>query len=187
MERIVTFPVSPFYLVGFVGFPIFQTILNSGIRILQFYSGFFQSLLQSRIQPERKSLNPERLNKQLSLDEKVDDGKLCRGVEMVMEKLGISCDPDGEKLQERLGLDGLSLLFEEKEPTSEELKEAFEVFDENRDGYIDAEELRRVLCDLGFMEGLELEECKRMIASFDTNGDGRIDFTEFAKIMEISF
>ncbi|XP_042499495.1 probable calcium-binding protein CML46 [Macadamia integrifolia] len=185
--------VFAFYLVGFVGFPIFQRIQNSAIRILQFYSGFFQSQLDVvvdtdlNVQPKKKSPNPQRLNKQLSFHEKVDDGKLCRGVEMVMEKLGISCDPDGEKLQEKLGLDGLLHLFEEKDPTFEELKEAFEVFDENRDGYIDAGELQRVLFDLGFVEGLELGDCKRMIAAFDTNEDERIDFNEFEKIMENSF
>ncbi|KAJ4973891.1 hypothetical protein NE237_007065 [Protea cynaroides] len=180
------YTVSPFNLVGFVGLLQSQRILNSAIRILQFYSGF-GSLLQSQIQPERKSPDPECLKKELSFDEKVDDGKLCRGVEMVMEKLGISCDPDGEKLQERLRLDGLLQLFEEKDPTSDELKEAFQAFDENRDGYIDAEELQRVLCALGFVERLELGECKRMIAAFDTNEDGLIDITEFVKILEISF
>ncbi|KAJ4960567.1 hypothetical protein NE237_020477 [Protea cynaroides] len=190
-------PVSPISLVGVVGFLIFLRVLNWAFRIPKFYSSF-QFLLQSHlnlvfgensnVQSEKKNPNPERLDKQLILDGKVDDEKLHRGeVEMVMEKLGICCDPDGDKLQEKLGLDELLNLFEEKDPTSEEVKEAFKVFDENRDGYIDAEELQRVFCALGFVEGSELRDCKRMIGAFDTNGDGRIDFTEFVKFLEIGF
>lgn len=106
---------------------------------------------------------------------------------MVMEKMGISCKPDGERLPERLGLDELSILFEEKEPSLEEVKEAFDVFDDNKDGYIDAGELHRVLCSLSFQERFEVKDCRRMIAALDTNGDGRMDFSEFVKFMENSF
>uniref|UniRef100_A0A5B6Z019 Putative calcium-binding protein CML45 n=1 Tax=Davidia involucrata TaxID=16924 RepID=A0A5B6Z019_DAVIN len=125
--------------------------------------------------------------KQSSFKEKTDDGNLCReDVEMVMERLGIVCHSEGEKLQERLGSSDLSQLFEE-EPSLDEVKEAFDVFDENRDGFVDARELQRVLRVLGFKEGLEMDKCRRMIGSFDENGDGKIDFNEFLKFMENSF
>ncbi|ESR56647.1 hypothetical protein CICLE_v10024475mg, partial [Citrus x clementina] len=81
----------------------------------------------------------------------------------------------------------LSRLFEEKEPSLEEVKDAFDVFDENKDGFIDALELQRVLCILGMKEGFQLENCKKMIKTFDENGDGSIDFKEFVKFMESSF
>ncbi|KAL0431721.1 UNVERIFIED_CONTAM: putative calcium-binding protein CML46 [Sesamum radiatum] len=71
-------------------------------------------------------------------------------------------------------------------PNLEEVKEAFDVFDSNRDGFIDAEELQKVLCALGLKEGSEMENCRRMIGLFDENGDGRIDFDEFVKFMESS-
>ncbi|XP_042503196.1 probable calcium-binding protein CML46 [Macadamia integrifolia] len=198
-KKTITSPLCPFYLVGLAGFIFFLEVLDWAIRIHKFYSttSGFQSFLQSQLDlvcgtnnsntqsEEKKKPNPE-LNKQLSFQ--IDDGKLCRGeVEMVMEKLGISCDPNGEKLEEKLGFQELSRLFEEKDPTSEELTDAFEVFDENRDGYIDAEELQRVLCALGFLEGSKPRDCNKMIGAFDTNGDGRIDFTEFVKFMEMSF
>ncbi|XP_057481135.1 probable calcium-binding protein CML46 [Actinidia eriantha] len=123
-----------------------------------------------------------------SSEEKTEDGHMCREeVEVVMGKLGISCSPEGGKFQERLGSDDLSNLFEEKEPSLEEVKEAFNVFDEDRDGFIDAKELQSVLCGLGFKEGLEMQRCRSMIAAFDENGDGRIDFTEFVKFMESTF
>ncbi|CAK9186078.1 unnamed protein product [Ilex paraguariensis] len=78
---------------------------------------------------------------------------------MVMTKLGIFCHPEDEKLQERLGSDDVTNLFDEKEPSLEEVKGAFYVFDENRDGFIDAMDLQRVLCALGLKEGLEIENC----------------------------
>ncbi|EYU34653.1 hypothetical protein MIMGU_mgv1a026006mg, partial [Erythranthe guttata] len=82
-------------------------------------------------------------------------------------------------------------LFEERSPCLDEVKEAFDVFDENRDGFIDAKELQKVLCALGLNEGLneglEMDKCRRMIGVFDENGDGRIDFDEFVKFMEINF
>ncbi|RZC67626.1 hypothetical protein C5167_011323 [Papaver somniferum] len=64
---------------------------------------------------------------------------------------------------------------------------AFDVFDDNRDGFIDANELQKVLSALGIREGLTLENCNIMIRRFDDNSDGRIDFNEFVKLMENSF
>ncbi|RZC88784.1 hypothetical protein C5167_031159 [Papaver somniferum] len=121
-------------------------------------------------------------------EEKEDDGKLSReDVEMVMHKMRLTCSQDGEKIQERLGLDELLGLFEEKEPSVDEVRGAFDVFDENRDGFIDATELQKVLFALGIREGLTLENCNIMIRRFDDNSDGRIDFNEFVKLMEHSF
>ncbi|KAK9278798.1 hypothetical protein L1049_028377 [Liquidambar formosana] len=102
-----------------------------------------------------------------------------------MEKLGISCDPNGDKLQERLGSNEVANLFEEEEPSLEEVKEAFEIFDENSDGFIDAKELKKVICTLGFMVVSDVE-CERMIRVFDDNGDGKIDFNEFVRLVENS-
>ncbi|KAA8542444.1 hypothetical protein F0562_023420 [Nyssa sinensis] len=99
-----------------------------------------------------------------------------------MEKLGFFCNPE----QKGLGFDEIATLFSEEEPSSEELKEAFDLFDLNSDGFIDAEELDRVLYTLGFTEVSKVE-CQRMITVFDDNGDGRIDFDEFVKLVENSF
>ncbi|KRH16684.1 hypothetical protein GLYMA_14G170400v4 [Glycine max] len=77
--------------------------------------------------------------------------------------------------------------FEEQEPSLEEVKQDFDVFDENKDGFIDDEELQRVLCILGLKEAAKLENCHKMIRIFDTNQDGRIYFIEFVKIMENCF
>lgn len=104
-----------------------------------------------------------------------------------MGNLGIFCSQESEEqLNESYGCEEISRLFEQ-EPSLEEVKQAFDVFDVNKDGFIDAEELQRVLCVLGLKQGLKLENCNSMINTFDEDGDGRIDFQEFVKFMENSF
>ncbi|ESW34126.1 hypothetical protein PHAVU_001G126700 [Phaseolus vulgaris] len=66
----------------------------------------------------------------------------------------------------------------------EELKEAFAVFDTDRDGRISAEELLRVFRAIGD-ERCTLEECRRMIEGVDRNGDGFVCFEDFSRMMEL--
>ncbi|KAL8229176.1 hypothetical protein R6Q57_014076 [Mikania cordata] len=75
-------------------------------------------------------------------------------------------------------------MFDEEQPRLDEVKEAFDVFDENKDGYIDARELLRVISALGLMGNADMDDCKKMIRVFDNNSDDRIDFDEFVKFME---
>lgn len=116
----------------------------------------------------------------------LEDEKLSESdVKKVMDELGVAYNPDSDTIdQERIGAHELSQLFDEEQPSLEEVKEAFEVFDENKDGFIGATELQRVLRSLGLKEGSEIEECTKMIRAVDENGDGLIDFNEFLKFME---
>ncbi|KAH9729635.1 calmodulin [Citrus sinensis] len=79
-----------------------------------------------------------------------------------------------------------------KENVSEELKEAFKVFDRDQDGFISAAEvnvhinhytvhLRNVMMNLG--ERLSDEETEQMIREADLDGDGLVSFEEFARMM----
>ncbi|XP_042507375.1 probable calcium-binding protein CML45 [Macadamia integrifolia] len=178
-------------LARFVGIPIFLRILKWVIQILH---SSFLSLLQLKYgfgicEPkhwiEMKNHCPDQpARKQVFLEDKEDDEKLSRkDMEMVMEKLGIFFNPNDETVQKRLGCEEFSVLFEDEEPSLEEVKEAFDVFDQNKDGFIDAMELQRVLHCLGLCRGgFKMEECKRMIETFDTNKDGNIDFNEFLNL-----
>ncbi|CAN1217005.1 Probable calcium-binding protein CML28 [Linum perenne] len=64
-----------------------------------------------------------------------------------------------------------------------ELKEAFDVFDRNKDGLITVEELGWVLSSLGLKEGKRIEDCKEMIRRVDVDGDGMVNFDEFKMMM----
>ncbi|KAJ3705766.1 hypothetical protein LUZ61_009471 [Rhynchospora tenuis] len=92
-----------------------------------------------------------------------------------------------EQMKDKISFEEVSDLFEEKEPSLEEAKEAFSVFDSNSDGFIDASELQRVLSELGFKAEVGLDECQGMIEVHDENKDGRIDFNEFLKFLERGF
>lgn len=65
----------------------------------------------------------------------------------------------------------------------EDMKEAFNVFDQNGDGFITVEELKSVLASLGLKQGRTEEECKTMIMKVDVDGDGRVNFNEFKQMM----
>ncbi|KAH0682801.1 hypothetical protein KY289_020553 [Solanum tuberosum] len=67
----------------------------------------------------------------------------------------------------------------------QEIREAFELFDTDNSGTIDAKELNVAMRALGF-EATE-EEINRMIAEVDKDGSGAIDFDEFVHMMTAKF
>ncbi|XP_006482610.2 probable calcium-binding protein CML46 [Citrus sinensis] len=178
------------FIQGFL-FHKFLTMISCVNTFFLSHRSFVQSQFESCESRnwDEKSQDFKLCSKQASCNEKKhDDESLSRDqVETVMTNLTLFCSPEGEELPQKVGSRELSRLFEEKEPSLEEVKDAFDVFDENKDGFIDALELQRVLCILGMKEGFQLENCKKMIKTFDENGDGRIDFKEFVKFMESSF
>ena len=54
------------------------------------------------------------------------------------------------------------------------MRAAFKVFDIDGNGFIDAQELRQTMHDLG--EELSERDISAMIRSADKNGDGKIDY-----------
>ncbi|GLJ38180.1 hypothetical protein SUGI_0777310 [Cryptomeria japonica] len=77
------------------------------------------------------------------------------------------------------------IVFEDKEEEMDKkvICEAFNVFDQNGDGFISAMELADVLSRLGFVEGKDLSCCQSMIESVDYNGDGFVDIHEFRHLI----
>jgi len=67
------------------------------------------------------------------------------------------------------------------EKSEETLKAAFSVFDTSGDGFINAEEMRRIMINVG--EPVTLEDVEQVIRKVDQNGDGAIDYDEFTKVI----
>merc|ERR1719394_1970954 len=68
-----------------------------------------------------------------------------------------------------------------EESQKQEIKDAFELFDTDGSGEIDAKELRVAMRALGFDP--KKEEIHQMIAEVDDDGSGSIGFPEFLKMM----
>ena len=64
----------------------------------------------------------------------------------------------------------------------EDMKGAFNVFDQTGDGFVTKEELSTILASLGLKHGKALEECKRMIKKVDADRDGMVTFIEFKRM-----
>jgi centrin-1 len=67
------------------------------------------------------------------------------------------------------------------EEQRQEIREAFDLFDTEGTGIIDAKELKVAMRALGFEP--KKEEIKRMIAEVDKEGKGTIDFNDFLLLM----
>ena len=60
-----------------------------------------------------------------------------------------------------------------------ELRKAFDVMDENKDGTVTKDELKTLLSGMG--EDVTDDVINEMISIADENGDGKVDFEEFVK------
>lgn len=67
------------------------------------------------------------------------------------------------------------------------LRDAFQVFDKDGDGFICAEELQSVLSSMGLEHGRKLVDCRNMIHKVDVDGDGQVNFDEFKRMMTVGF
>lgn len=67
------------------------------------------------------------------------------------------------------------------EMDNSELEEQFRIVDLNKDGFIDAEELKKVMKNLGLQHSDE--EITLMLEHADANGSGKIEEDDFIKVM----
>jgi calcium-binding protein CML len=104
-----------------------------------------------------------------------------KATEEEVQKMIKEADRDGDgfiDLQEFIelntqGIDSASSL--------KDLRDAFEIFDLDRNGAISSEELHVVLKNLG--EHSTIEDCQLMIKGVDCDGNGQVDFEEFKNMM----
>jgi hypothetical protein len=66
----------------------------------------------------------------------------------------------------------------------EELREAFNLFDIDGDGHIDAKELKAAMRALGF-ENTKKADVRRLMADVDAAGSGLLNFQQFCDLMAV--
>ncbi|WOL11363.1 hypothetical protein Cni_G20125 [Canna indica] len=159
----------------FIYMPIKRFSLNS-LSFLHAHVGFCTCLSMTHDQEQQPPVKSSNGASDLQREE----------LEMILSRIGLCSRSEDKQVKEKMNLEEIPDLFADEEPSLEEVKEAFSVFDENGDGFIDELELQTVLGNLGIAEGLDLDACRRMIQVYDRNRDGKVDFYEFVKFMEIS-
>jgi calmodulin len=176
------------FFEGQLGILILFTILTWSISKLQ---RFLPTSCQSCSCPVSNTtstpvLTNTQISKALNKNEHNEVDMMQSDAETAMRKMGFSFDQEHSVALKVISSECISMLFVDDEPSLQEVKMAFSLFDENNDGYINASDLQRVLRGLG-LEGVGLNECEQMIARYDMNKDTRIDFMEFTNVLEASF
>ncbi|KAI4324310.1 hypothetical protein L6164_023861 [Bauhinia variegata] len=144
-----------------------------------------------------RRMNPNELKRVFQLFDRNGDGRITKKeLSDSLENLGIFI-PDKELTQmiEKIDVNGdgcvdidefgelyQSIMDERDE--EDDMREAFNVFDQNGDGFITVEELRAVLASLGLKQGRAVEDCKKMIMKVDADGDGMVNYKEFKQMMK---
>ncbi|KAL2349231.1 hypothetical protein Fmac_003231 [Flemingia macrophylla] len=165
----------------------FLRILTSNVRIKGFLSFlfYFKFVFSYVSQKWKSTWIKTRVNSNCEPMKQSLGARVCKeDMVLVMEKLGMNVECDGDGVEE-FGEKEILELFDDDDVTLSEVEEAFQVFDQNKDGFIEARELQVVLSCLGL--GKDLIECQKMINAVDQNGDELIDLNEFVRIMEHSF
>lgn len=83
--------------------------------------------------------------------------------------------------EEFIGMMAKFRQFKTSNELEEELMDIFNIFDKNRDGFIDNEELKTVLLSLG--ENITDDEISDMIREADIDGDNKVSYTEFKSML----
>jgi calcium-binding protein CML len=137
--------------------------------------------------------NPEELKKVFDQFDSNGDGKIsvlelggvfkAMGTSYTETELNrvleeVDTDRDGY-----INLDEFSTLCRSSSSAAE-IRDAFDLYDQDKNGLISASELHQVLNRLGM--SCSVEDCTRMIGPVDADGDGNVNFEEFQKMMTSS-
>ncbi|XP_038679534.1 probable calcium-binding protein CML26 [Tripterygium wilfordii] len=135
--------------------------------------------------------NMEELEKVFSRFDANGDGKISLSeLGDVMKVMGSSYSPgELERVMEDIDSDKdgfISLpefahLCRTTSNSSQELLDAFDLYDKDKNGLISSSELHLVLNRLGIK--CSVDDCVKMIRSVDSDGDGNVNFQEFEKMM----
>ncbi|KAK8639288.1 hypothetical protein V6N13_137676 [Hibiscus sabdariffa] len=101
-----------------------------------------------------------------------------------VDRIMWAMDKDGNgyvDLDEFIAFQGTSVNGDDAQCANKELKDAFDMYDLDKNGLISANELHAVMKRLG--EKCSLSDCRRMISQVDKDGDGNVNFEEFKKMM----
>ncbi|ELU06160.1 hypothetical protein CAPTEDRAFT_227531 [Capitella teleta] len=75
----------------------------------------------------------------------------------------------------------LMMCLRTQQSVNDEMRSAFQIFDQDGDGFIDAMDIGRTMADLG--EKLTAGDVEQMIHEADADGDGKINFEQFIRMM----
>ncbi|KAE8720999.1 putative calcium-binding protein CML43 [Hibiscus syriacus] len=130
--------------------------------------GYVRSASTAHIDPINMDKSNGRINK-----------KKARQVVEKLELVG-----HDEQLTTSFDVEEVLRMEEEDGSKRNELRrQAFEIFDEDDNDFIDALELKRVLQCLGLDNGWDNTQIEKMLKVVDLNLDGKVDFTEFELMM----
>ncbi|KAL8248523.1 hypothetical protein R6Q59_005391 [Mikania micrantha] len=139
--------------------------------------------------------NSEEIKKVFSRFDSNGDGKISAD-ELVHVMKAIGSETSDEEVKQMMtnidtDCDGFINLEEftgfckersgDRDGEMKELREAFELYDLNKNGLISSTELHQILTRLG--EKCTNDDCVKMIKSVDSDGDGFVNFEEFKKMM----
>uniref|UniRef100_A0A0D3DYT7 EF-hand domain-containing protein n=1 Tax=Brassica oleracea var. oleracea TaxID=109376 RepID=A0A0D3DYT7_BRAOL len=121
-------------------------------------------------------MDPTELKRVFQMFDKNGDGSITnKELSETLRSLGIHISDKELTYVEEFGELYKSIMIQdEDEIGDEDMKEAFNVFDQNGDGFITVDELKTVLSSLGLKQGKTLEECRKMIMQVEVDGDGRL-------------
>lgn len=147
--------------------------------------------------PSQNRMGSAELKRLFQLFDRNGDGKITkREFNDSLENLGIFI-PDKELIEmirkidedgdDCLDIDEFAQMYNsimDEQDEDEDMKEAFNVFDQNGDGFITVDELRSVLSSMGMNQGRTVEDCRAMINNVDGDSDGRVSYHEFRAMMK---